>query len=87
MIGATRPAGTIQSDASATIWRFLSDGALDPGLSGSGGTGTLRFDLRAGNVATAANALFPHGNAVYASGGVFDEGRVAVDVVVWRLLP
>jgi hypothetical protein len=86
--GVTRSVNTPETDASATLWRYLSTGGPDTTLTGSDGSGVTRFDARSGNVGTGAGSMAAIGSGAYiASGGVNDRMANAVDLVLWKIVP
>ena len=87
VLGSTRTRDVTQSDASATLWRFLNTGDLDTTLTDSMSTGVVRFDARLANTATSGNACVFDGGELFVSGAVTDHIDTAIDVLIWKLLP
>jgi uncharacterized delta-60 repeat protein len=85
VVGGTR--STDKKNASATLWRFKTNGKLDGDLRGSGGKGYVRFDARSNDVSTRAGSIAIGSGGVFAAGGARDANTEAVDLLVWKLLP
>jgi uncharacterized delta-60 repeat protein len=83
--GGTR--STDKKNASATLWRYKTNGQLDGDLRGSGGKGYVRFDERPNDISTRAGSIAIGTGGVFAAGGAKDANTEAVDLIVWKLLP
>jgi uncharacterized delta-60 repeat protein len=86
--GVTRSSNTLETDASATLWRYFSSGSIDTSLPGSSGSGVARFDPRPDNAGTAASSLVPVDDGDFViSGTAFARDTNAVDLVLWKVDP
>jgi uncharacterized delta-60 repeat protein len=83
VVGVTRNTGTTTDNASATVWRYATTGALDTTF---GTSGLSRFDVRTNGTVTAGvgGALDGSGRLVVA-GAAANLTSLAAEPVVWRL--
>ena len=86
--GVTKTANATDNDASATLWRYSTTGAIDTTLNGSSGAGVVRFDERSGDAATVASGVVViSGSDAYVSGTAFDHSTASRDALVWKVSP